>query len=275
MTRDKIDLDLFWMIRIGLFFVCSFLLCACSETPSPGRVYTGKDIEGYWATYPALHQSSLLSQMKNDTLRDFIRLYNDVNGNPDQTYRISGDTLFLLKFIGHSLRREWKFFAEFIILFATPDRLVLKEISSGTELIYYSLYDLPAHGEFLDQVAVRPQYEGENLVWNVDTILDSLTYGPGTVCILRIYPPCHYQKTDKVAFQRLQNMYARIDRSNLLFRTLEPPSGTTPLTPSAYKLELSGKRHYDVIAPVDNSLDPCVRAILSELNCFYDYCSRN
>jgi hypothetical protein len=262
MTCDIIDLDLFRMIRIGLFFVCTFLLCACSETTPPTRVYTGKDIEGYWATYTALHQSPLLSQMKNDTFRDFLRLYNDVNGMSDTVYKVHGDTLLLLRLQVRLDQRIWTFAPAYKIVNADRNRLVLKDLNRAEELTFYALADLPAANDSLINAKIGDRWTA--LSWNKDSIIEVCDVPPG-VCVMWIRHPGLRLKAEERSFSRMSSMFARIKQRELPF------ANRNFMVMGLSNLTLAGNRYEVFISEAGTCTDPCVRAILSEMYALIDH----
>lgn len=242
------------------------------------RIYTEKDIEGYWATYLTMHPSLLGERLTNvpDSLKtNFLRLYNDLNGNVDTTYRVSHDTLLLRNL---DLNYDYfiatrRFTPSYQILFASEERLVLRSLASGEDITLYSLWQIAADSQSrLDSIICIPLGGGIGLKWTADSLVvahensGSMCRG----CEMWVKPFYLDVESDEVGFNRMSELYSRIIRKDLLWGDPDLTQNDGRVNSRAgvpyYQLELWGNTGRARISI--NTSDPCIFAMLCEFHAF-------
>jgi hypothetical protein len=259
------------------FFVAAF--CSCREPQPEKRVYTEKDVEGYWMSYPKLHPSSLLDAIahENDSITDFLRLYNDVNGLPDTNYKVDGDILLIKKFVEPYFTAPAEFVAKYKILFASRDRIELREIKTARCVTLYSVFALPikrSASVLIDCIWVSGDM---GIKWSGDS-LNTFVYDDGLDhgCIFGIPNELHV-KSGSAAFSRMNNLYQRmiikrLTYSNPEYAIIEP---YTQFISGRERILFNEERQHTVAGMDSYCSDPCFVAAMAEFHATLNYVARS
>lgn len=261
-------------MKIALsFFLAAVLLFSCDSSQPEKRTYTEKDIEGYWATNNAIQGTQWLDTLSiadGSINRSFLRFYNDACGMKDTVYHVSGDTVLMRKF--DRSKGVLEFIPEYTIVFATKERIILKELSSGLEITYYSLFEIPASNAHVDLIHLEPPSGGTAM----ELRRDSLTYyrmpfsNDYHADTIDPYPHTAL-KTDTAWFNRIDAMYARLSPEDILFARSKPTysvhenGGWLEQVGYMYSLEMRGDRGWEMIGSAAYVSNPVIRAIYWEL----------
>jgi hypothetical protein len=253
------------MNKYCLVALIVFALSSCNSEQPEKRIYTEKDIEGYWATDRSMNPSPLKDSLGTAYAveDEFLRLYNTCNGIGDTVYKISGDTVLYGCAEWNSDRHLFiQYLPRWIIEFVSRDRLELRDLEAGITRTYYSVFSLPVVGSDLISVEIAGC---PGVLWNHDSVYSSVRQEFCRGCGLRALPIWSYG-SDHSSFSRLNELYVRIDREKLLFggRALvsQPKAIASPSPQGAIEMTSSAGR--DLVWLSDCS-DPCVRALYAEL----------
>lgn len=238
------------------------VICSCGEATPEKRVYTEKDLEGYWATYTTLHPSTLADLLADSNAvaeKSILRFYNEINGLSDSTYFVRGDSLFIVEYEGWAAEIAPKYKLKYRIRFVSHDRLELWELQSGQFITYYSIFDLPQRNTDLVRLEVNP-FGREGFVWSEDSLNSTLSlYERG--CYFGV-PAIIHMSSDSVNFSRINRLYKRVNLDNEMLEFRRMAQGLPPSAPLNVNL-VGGKRSdYLPISPLN--VDPCLLAIKSE-----------
>lgn len=267
-----------------LFLLISFgmLMFSCGENTVPRRVYTEKDIEGYWATNSVMQNTTLTLELGlasgNEIHLTFLRLYNNVCGHADTSFQVSGDTLLLAEF--DILSRNFELAPSYTIVFSSAERLILKDIKDGVETTFYSLMTLLKTENKCNSAALD-----FGAGWGISIDRDSLkyVYVPYEDDIIRCGPwrPHYKMCTDSLWFERINELYCRLTPNDILFantpyRHMTFVGEFTILTPMpGGNLTLEGTRGLERIGNAESVINPCARAIASEIDAADNWELRN
>lgn len=247
---------------VSLFVLAVVVICSCSEPEPQKRVYTEKDIEGYWATNNAIHGTGWLDSLSvsdEAISNSFLRFYNDVCGLADTTYLVSDGIISVLDF--NYISGELKYVPKYTIAFASKERLMLVEIKCGVEITYYSLYEVPPTHHHFDTIRLYPPLGGLGSEFTID----SLRYYPvpfeedDNVVACSEYSPRTNRKTDSAIAARIDAMYSRLTSEDILFAR-----SSTEFS-HGYTLEMHGSRGLEMIGAAAYISNPLIRAIYWEL----------
>jgi len=248
---------------VPLLILLVLAFSSCSEPQVEKRVYTEKDIEGYWATYPTLHPSVLAEQIAigNDSINEpFLRLFNDVNGFPDTTFKVIGDSVFITERQDLFYNGKPEFNLKYRIKSISNEKLELWELQTGQFITYYSLETLPENESELNKLEVNP-FLGSGFIWTRDSLYSIYHEFKFSGCYFGVRPTLDTTSSDE-NFARINQLYKRINMKTL---HLEAPNQKDfPPAIGGMCLNFVGSKRIDYLPAPRQSVDPCVRAISAE-----------
>jgi hypothetical protein len=256
------------MRQFGFIGLLTIAFSSCDDSVIQKRVYTEKDIEGYWATNAAIQNSqwtvAIAENSGKNVQSTFLRLYNEACCRPDTVYKVSNDTLFFPVF--NLERRAYDFEPEFRIIFLSIERLVLQELDGGEEVTYYSLMTIPASGETLGTVKLFGMEGIEHCEFNSDSIHYSLQL---EVSMCPRPSAVYDEQMCSSWFSRLQNLYARITSDEILFarnrklRIVDVYEDAVLYEPMmrTFTMEMTGSRGLERVDDCGNVVNPVLRAL--------------
>jgi hypothetical protein len=253
-----------------LFMAKAMFFFSCSDPPK--KVFTEKEIEGYWFTDNALHPGRVGEDYFPDSsdVIDFLNLTNSVNGVEDTLYFIKGDTLWYAneRVRSDSLRSKMgkKFNKRFLIYFLSANKLILFDLKLKKEVNYYSFYTLPDVTN-TDFEYIRYSSYGANsmLLTSKDTCIYSIEgglphCGYGITFENNPFADDFFLKNDSAWLRKMQMLGKKINWIGL-FGPAKSEDGL-PLFPIQISMKSSSGEYKMCIT--DNTKMPPIRVFNSE-----------
>lgn len=262
-------------MKIASLF-CLFVLafCSCNEPKQEKRVYTEKDIEGYWATNSVIQSSSLTNSFVSSSTQSvaytLLRLYNDVCGMADTAYKVKGDTLLLEEY--DEKTQKFKFVKTHFIDFVSVERIVLTEIDTRKQITYYSLLSIPNSQDHCESVSVIASRGGMGLEVKRDSVRSIYIPLERDICWFGSSPKSVSYRTDSVWFERINKLYCRVTSDEILFAQektrktfgIDSEVLVVPVPPGK-SLELCGNRGVERVGDGLAVVNPVIRAFYLEM----------
>jgi hypothetical protein len=267
------------MNKLLLLWLIPVLLLSCIDPPLEKRVYTEKDIEGYWATYPAIHRSELAATLADNSgitiTHSLLRFYNDVCGIEDTIYKVCSDTIHLLEYDFSS--RVYLFKPFYQIIFLSKERMCLQELGSGLQTTYYPLFSLTKTSDIFSSIVCYPPRGGYSAKVNHDSLSYFYTPYESDFYSSHFHGQFKARRAEPLWIQRINELYARITSDQILFCRPKPPRliflkdniALYEPSPLYGSLELRGTRGVEFIGSAGDVNNVVVRAIYQEMAAAY------
>lgn len=264
-----------------MFLFAIVALFSCSESNVQKRSYTETDVEGYWATYDHIYTSWLSDEIRTNSQyqnhQSLIRLYNDVCGTVDSTFKVV-DNIIMFKRYTAPDQYEWH--SEYLIEFASNERLMLYNLVSKKSYWFYNLNSIPSSDERIDSLLLSPARNGVAITFQADGLSERyIENDPNLIICFSASPDISESKFDPIWWRRLENLALRVDVNGMLtcrnryYRpTLEFVNGelidSSPVIPSSYLVTIYTERHVITNGDGKYSTSAAFAALCMELEAF-------
>ncbi len=263
-----------------LFAIAAFF--SCSESNVQKRSYTEADVEGYWATYDHIHTSWLSDEIRTNSQyqnhQSLIRLYNDVCGTIDSTFKVVDNVIMFKKYTAPD-QFEWH--SEYLIEFASNERLMLYDLVSEKSYWFYNLNSIPSSDERIDSLLLSPVRNGVAITFQADGLSERyIENDPNLIMCFSGSPNISESKFDPIWWRRLENLALRVDVNGMLtcrkryFKpTLEFVNGelmeSTPVVPPGNLVTIYTEGHVIMNGDGKHSTSAAFAALCMELEAFH------